>query len=136
MTLASGISVAPIMATRFSTTAPDTNIATLVRDVMLSSVQRAVPVVSGKDFLGLVTGEGVQKVDHSLWATTPAERVMVPAAAIPRLESTDDLMLALQRFGDAEVLPVVSDGRLVGLLDRRSIANYIRLRDMVTTERG
>ena len=42
----------------------------------------------------------------------------------------DDLGKALERFGDAAVLPVVRDGRLVGLLDRDGVVNYIRMRDL------
>jgi hypothetical protein len=39
-------------------------------------------------------------------------------------------MQALDRFGDAAVLPVVRDGRLVGLLERDGVVSYIKMRDL------
>jgi CBS domain-containing protein len=102
---------------------------------MLPRHLRAVPVVRGQDFLGLVTNDDVRKIDHERWSNTPVEQVMTPAAGLEKLGPDDDLMKALDRFGDAAVLPVVRDGRLVGLLDREAVANYIRMRDMFATRR-
>lgn len=135
-TLASGMPVAPLMTTSFTSTDPRSTVANVVRDLMLPRNLRAVPVVSGQEFIGLVTTDDVRKIDHDSWPTTPVEQVMSPAADLAKLEPEDDLMLALDRFGTAGVLPVVRDGRLVGLLDRESVANYIRMRDLVRQTHG
>jgi CBS domain-containing protein len=55
---------------------------------------------------------------------------MTPSASLATLAPEDDLMKALDRFGDAAVLPVVRDGRLVGLLDRDGVVSYIKMRDL------
>ena len=130
--LATGMRVGPLMNTLFTATEPRTTLANVVRDLMLPHHVRAVPVVNGQDFLGLVTNEDVRKVEHERWAITPVEQVMSPAAGLAKLAAEDDLMVALDRFADAAVLPVVRDGRLVGLLDRDAVANYIRMRDLFT----
>jgi CBS domain-containing protein len=89
-----------------------------------------VPVVTNQNFLGLMTTEDVRKIDHDRWATTPVEEAMTPSSSLAKLGPDDDLAKALERFGDAVVLPVVRDGRLVGLLDREGVVNYIRMRDL------
>jgi CBS domain-containing protein len=128
--LVAGTSVAPLMNTTFVAADPRSPVATVVRDLMLPRSLRAVPVVADQSFLGLVTADDVRKLDHERWATTPIELVMTPSAGLAKLAPEDDLAQALARFGDAAVLPVVRDGRLVGLLDRDGVVNYIRMRDL------
>ena len=81
------------------------------------------------------TPDDVRKLDHESWATTPITQVMTPSADLAKLSPDDGLVEALERFGDAGVLPVVRDGRLVGLLDRDGVVNYIRMRDLFTQGR-
>lgn len=133
--LVAGTAVGPLMNTSFVPAGPDTTVATVVRDLMLPRNLRAVPVVSDQSFLGLMTADDVRKLDHDAWATTPIERVMTPSASLAKLAPEDDLGQALARFGDATVLPVVRDGRLVGLLDRDGVVSYIRMRDQFTQGR-
>jgi len=128
--LVAGTSVAPLMNPTFVAADPRSPVATVVRDLMLPRGLRAVPVVADQSFLGLVTADDVRKLDHERWATTPIELVMTPSASLAKLAPEDDLAQALARFGDAAVLPVVRDGRLVGLLDRDGVVNYIRMRDL------
>jgi Zn-dependent protease/CBS domain-containing protein len=128
--LVAGTRVAPLMNTAFVAADPQASIATVVRDLMLPRSLRAVPVVANQDFLGLMTADDARKIDHDRWATTPIEQVMTPSADLVKLSPEDDLVHALERFGDGGVLPVVRDGRLVGLLDRDGVVNYIRMRDL------
>ena len=133
--LVAGTRVEPLMNVTFASADPRATIASVVRDLMLPRNVRAVPVVAGGDFLGLVTTEDVRKVEHDRWATTPVEQAMTPVAQLAKLAPEDDLMKALERFGDTSVLPVVRDGRLVGLLDREGVVSYIRMRDMFAQSR-
>jgi Zn-dependent protease/CBS domain-containing protein len=133
--LVAGTRVAPLMNTSFVPADPRSTIATVVRDLMLPHNIRAVPVVADQSFIGLMTADDVRRVDHDRWATTPIEQVMTPSANIAQLAPDDDLGLALSRFGELAVLPVVRDGRLVGLLDRDGVVNYIRMRDQFTQGR-
>ena len=128
--LVAGTRVAPLMNTAFVPADPHATVAAIVRDLMLPHNLRAVPVVADQSFLGLMTTDDVRKLDHERWATTPVEEVMTPSASLATLAPEDDLMKALDRFGDAAVLPVVRDGRLVGLLDRDGVVSYIKMRDL------
>jgi Zn-dependent protease len=133
--LVAGTRVAPLMNTTFAVADPRSTVANVVRDLMLPRSLRAVPVVANQDFLGLMTSDDVRKIDHERWATTPVEQVMTRSADLQKLAPDDDLGQALARFGDGTVLPVVRDGRLVGLLDRDGVLNYIRMRDLASQGR-
>ena len=64
---------------------------------------------------------------------TPVDEVMTPAAELPSVTPDDQLTTALERFGasDIPLLPVLSGGRLVGLLYRESVVGYVRMREML-----
>ncbi|MEA2662814.1 MAG: hypothetical protein QOH08_2386 [Chloroflexota bacterium] len=133
--LVAGTRVEPLMDTTFAVADPRSMVANVVRDLMLPRSLRAVPVVVNQNFLGLMTSDDVRKLDHERWATTPVELVMTRSADLVKLAPDDDLGAALAQFGDGTVLPVVRDGRLVGLLDRDGVLNYIRMRDLVAQGR-
>lgn len=64
---------------------------------------------------------------------TSIDAVMVPAAELSVVRPGDDLIVALERFGeDVPLLPVVdASGALVGLLYRESVVGYVRMREML-----
>ncbi len=123
-----GIAVAPLMTTVFASTSPGTTVAAVVRDFMLPQSLRAVPVVSGSQFVGLATSNDVRKIDHERWSTTAIDAVMTKAADLPAIAPDDLLAQAALRFTDSPVLPVLRGGVLVGLLDRDIVASYLRSR--------
>lgn len=122
------IAVAPLMTTVFASTSPGTTVAAVVRDLMLPQSLRAVPVVSGSQFVGLATSSDVRKIDHEDWSTTAIDTVMTKAADLPAVAPDDPLAQAALRFSDSPVLPVLQGGVLVGLLDRDIVASYLRSR--------
>jgi Zn-dependent protease/CBS domain-containing protein len=128
--------VGPIMTTDFRSTPPGVMVGQLIRDLVLPMNLRAIPVVSGDRFLGLVTIGDLRKVDQERWAATPVEAVMTPASELPTISPDDPLATALERFAATEMplLPVMKGGRLVGLLYRESVVGYVRMREMLGLE--
>ncbi|HYR94992.1 MAG TPA: site-2 protease family protein [Methylomirabilota bacterium] len=133
----SGARVSQLMTADYVSVPRGTSIATLVRDFVLPRNLRAIPIVDGGRFVGLVTIADLRKVEQDQWPATPVEAVMTPAADLPAVSPDDDLSVALDRFGpEAMLLPVVAGGALVGLLYRESVGGYIRTREMLGVERS
>ena len=127
-----GARVAQLMTTDFIAVPRSTTIGTLVRDHLLPNNLRAVPVVDGGAFAGLVTINDLRKVEQERWPTTPTSEVMAPATDVPVVAPNDPLTVALDRFGpDLPLLPVVENGVLRGVLHRDSVLGYVRMREMV-----
>lgn len=128
--------VGQLMTTDFRSTPPGLTIGQLIRDLVLPLNLRAIPIVSGDRFHGLVTIGDLRKVDQERWPTTPVEEVMTPAADVPTVAPEDPLTAALERFGasDIPLLPVVRDGSLVGILYREAVAGYVRMKDTIGLE--
>lgn len=131
-----GAKVGPLMTTDFRSTPPGAMVGQVIRDLVLPMNLRAIPVVSGERFLGLVAIGDLRKVDQARWAETPVEEVMTPASELPVVSADDALTTALERFGETELplLPVLKDGRLVGLLYRESVIGYVRMQEMLGLE--
>jgi Zn-dependent protease/CBS domain-containing protein len=131
-----GAKVGPLMTTDFKSTSPGAMVGQVIRDLVLPMNLRAIPVVSGDRFIGLVAIGDLRKVDQSRWAETPVEAVMTPAAELPTVLPDDPLGTALERFGATELplLPVVKDGHLVGILYRESVIGYVRMQEMLGVE--
>ena len=122
-----------LMTTDFRSVQRGTSIGALIRDVMLPYNLRALPVVDGPRFEGLVTIGDLRKVEQDRWPDTPVDAVMERAAEIPSVTPGDALVVALERFGeDLPLLPVVdAGGALAGLLYRESVVGYVRMREML-----
>ena len=131
-----GASVGPLMTTDFRSTRPGIMVGEVIRDLVLPMNLRAIPVLSGDRLVGLVAIGDLRKVDQTRWAETPVEAVMTPASDLPTVAPEDPLGAALERFGatDLPLLPVIKDGRLVGLLYRESVIGYVRMREMLGLE--
>ena len=127
-----GARVSQLMTSDYVAVPPGTRVATLVRDHVLPRNLRAIPIVDDGRFVGLVTIADLRKVEQDQWPTTPVEAVMTPASELVSVAPNDDLAVALDRFGpDTPLLPVVTDGRIVGLLFRESVGGYVRMREML-----
>ena len=131
-----GAKVGPLMSTDFKSTSPGVMVGQVIRDLVLPMNLRAIPVVSGDRFVGLVAIGDLRKVDQARWAETPVEEVMTPASELSTVSPDDPLGTALDRFGATELplLPVVKDGHLVGVLYRESVIGYVRMQEMVGAE--
>jgi len=123
------IPVARLMRADVKTVPADLPVADLVYDWMLGTDERAFPVVEGGRLEGLVTLEDVRKVPREAWAQTPVREIMTPADRLavvgPGAEASEALRQLTRR--DVRQLPVVENGRLLGMLRRRDIVRWLRL---------
>jgi len=128
-----GVKVAAIMRTDFHAVPSFNSVGTLIREVVLPFNLRAVPVVDDGVLVGIVTIGDLRKVEQERWGSTSVSQVMTPAGEIPAVAPGDGIVAALERFSATEqpLLPVVERRRLVGVLDRESVAGYIRMREQL-----
>jgi CBS domain-containing protein len=94
------------------------------------SLVTAVPVIEGEDVVGLLGAAQVRRLRPGAWASTRVADVMARPPRLTFLSPTDALRGALERIQRAGLdgLPVVDDGRLVGVLTKRGIAAFVQQR--------
>jgi Zn-dependent protease/CBS domain-containing protein len=90
----------------------------------------AIPVLSGDEVVGLLGVRQVRRLRSDARTTARVEDVMVKPPRLPILGPADRLVPAIERLQRAGLdgLPVVEDGRLVGVLTRSSIGVAVQAR--------
>lgn len=126
-----GVSVSSMMLSSFASVAPDTSVATLVDDYLLASDQRTYPVLEGGRLVGLVSLEDVRKVAPDERAARIVEDIMTPAAALATVAPGAPASQAVRQLSKAAYgqLPVVSDGKVRGLLRREDVVKWVSLHE-------
>ncbi len=100
----------------------------LVRDYIYKHPN--FPVFNRDEFLGMVSLSDVKTVPKELWAFKQVRDIMTPIELVPCLKPSDDATEALARMvsDDLGRMPVMENGRLVGIVSRRDILNLFKIK--------
>ena len=104
------------------------SVSDLVHDHIMRSDDHAFPVVEGSRFLGLVTLGDVRSIAREEWDETIVEDIMTQSGELatvsPDSSASDALDMIVRR--DVRQLPVLTEGRLMGLIRRRDIVRWLQ----------
>lgn len=122
--------IASALTTDVLTVPPDATITEFVDMHVIGRRQRAVPMVDGLRYLGMVSVDDVSAIDRDRWASTALGSLELGSAEIARPTWTlRDAMAALDR-SDLEVLAVAdTDDTFVGVVDLDDILRLDELLD-------
>jgi Zn-dependent protease/CBS domain-containing protein len=117
LTVGDVVSGAPV------TIAPAASIAALLEQFMAHGGGRAVAVVEGDAAIGIVTLDDIRRLPPAERTTSRVADIMTGGGALPTVAPETPLRIAVDAFasGDVEHLPVVENGRLVGVLGRAEV---------------
>jgi CBS domain-containing protein len=123
------LSVSRVMHHDFEVVEPDTPVQVLVDDGFLTHSQRSYPVVDGGKLLGMISLEDVRALERGQWASRRVEDVMTPLARLHSVAPSQaaSTVLALLAESGVNQLPVLDDGRLMGLVTREDILKWMFL---------
>jgi Zn-dependent protease len=102
----------------------------LVQDYIYKHQFTNFPVFNRDEFVGMVSLEGVKTIAKELWGFKQVRDIMTPVELVPCLSPADDATEALSKMvsGDIGRMPVVENGRLVGIVSRRDILNLFKIK--------
>jgi Zn-dependent protease len=123
------VPVARIMQTQLTRVDPDLTVQRLAEEYMMASGQRVLPVEREGRFLGLVSLSDLQKSEPRAWGRMSAAEIMTPVERLACVTPGADAAGALAELARRNVnqLPVLDDGRLVGLLRREDLIKWLAL---------
>jgi Zn-dependent protease len=126
-----GVAVDHVMTRAFATIEGTTNLAHVVRDAFLGYNTRTAAVMHADRFVGFVTLLDVMRVPQEQWPGTPVSNVMIPVQRLVTVRPNDPVLAAIETMqaGDFNQLPVVAEGRMVGLITRNDILRFLQLRE-------
>lgn len=129
MHLIEGVPVRRLMRHDVAVVPPTLPIARLVDEFLMRTDQRAFPVLAEDRLAGIVCLDDVRSVDRDVWDEVDVATIMTPLTVLETIGPDDELTTAMRAFSrkDVEQLPVVADGRLLGILRRRDILKWLEL---------
>jgi CBS domain-containing protein len=109
-------------------------IAQLLTQFILPYNARAVPVAEDGRLVGIVTLGDIKDVAQEEWGMVTVGQRMTGPDKLKVVHPQDDLQRALELIneGDFDQVPVVdATGRLVGLLTRAHVLQWLQIRDQL-----
>lgn len=125
-----GVTVSQIMNSSPMTIPANISLQRLVHEYFIPQGLRSALVMQGDQLAGLVTLSDIRHVPQEQWPQTPVGYIMIPLERLHTVTPDQQLndVLPLMTGRDVNQLPVVQDGRLVGILSRDTIMRYLEVR--------
>ncbi|MEX2525080.1 MAG: site-2 protease family protein [Gammaproteobacteria bacterium] len=124
-----GVPVTRLMQTRLTRLQPDITVARVIEEHVMESGQRTFPVEEGGRLTGMISLSDLQKIPVAERTHIRVHEVMTPMERLITVTPSTDSMEALSVLGkwDLNQLPVVENGRFIGLVRREDILKWLSL---------
>lgn len=124
------ITAGEIMRTDCPVIAPETTLSRLVSEYILVSGHRCFLVTGDGELVGLLALEDVKSINRADWDRTAAREVMAPVRDLKTVSPDQNALSVLEQMEENAVnqLPVVSAGRVSGLVTRERLLAVLRSR--------
>ena len=118
-----------VMHEDFVSVPPGLPVQEVIDRYMVEKGERAVIVENGGAVLGILTVTDVQRVPRSEWPTTPVQEIMTPREKVVTVSTDTPALDVLQLLGERRLnqVPVLAEGRMVGLITRRELLDRVNL---------
>jgi Zn-dependent protease len=124
------VRVADLMTRDCTPVDGNTNLQTFVHEFLLRTARRCFVVLEKGKFIGLITLNEVKAISQARWPFTTVYDVMVPLERSHTVTPETPVTEALELIGREKIhqLPVVSNGRVEGMISREQIMNQLLTR--------
>jgi len=125
-----GVSVSEVMTSDCPTVSGNMNLQHFVEEELLPTGRRCFVVLENGAVAGLVTPHEVKQVERARWPFTTLHDIMRPLDQMRMVTPETPLISALEMMSrqDLNQLPVVSNGRLAGVLSRAHLLSFLQTR--------
>lgn len=125
-----GLRVGDVMSNECSRVPSDTSVERFADDYVLRTGERCYVVEEQGTITGLITPSDLKQVDRSRWAETTVGALKRPLHQLRAVSPDTPVVQALETMGreDVNQLPVMSAGRIEGVLSRGHILQLLRAR--------
>jgi Zn-dependent protease/predicted transcriptional regulator len=109
---------------------PNLTVEQLIHDYILTSGRRCFPVVEAGSFLGIMAFQDVKDVSRDQRASTTVRDAMTPLDKLKLVGPNDELsgVLELLTTADVNQVPVIENGRIIGMVGRDAVLSFIQVR--------
>jgi len=125
-----GIRVADVMTTTCPVIYPDMTISQVVQGYIFTSGHRCFLVTDGGELRGILTLRNIKSVDQKEWHATSVGDAMTPAERLKVTRPDEEVLSVIEQMEEHGIsqMPVVSEGRITGLIDRDDVLRLLYTR--------
>jgi Zn-dependent protease/CBS domain-containing protein len=125
-----GLMVKDVMSTECTKVDRGMSAQEFVHDQLLRTGRRCFFVMEGDRLVGLITANELRAVPADRWPYTTVRELMLPISKIHVVSQDTPATEALQIMGQEDVnqLPVMSNGRVEGMVNRAALLEVLRSR--------
>ncbi len=112
---------------------PSTTVDQLVREYALTTGHSCFMVAEEGELLGILTLHNIKTVSQADWGVTQVKELMTPADKVKVAYLDQDALSILEQMDESNIsqMPVVSEGRVIGLVARDNLIRIIRVRSQL-----
>jgi Zn-dependent protease len=128
-----GHTVGEVMARDWLAASPEHTLQEIADQGLLESGCQCLLLVENGALSGLLTPRRLQALPRREWPSHTARQAMIPADEIPITRPSQALLEAVKALSDDDgpPLPVLEDGRLVGILTPERIVAFLKLKTVL-----
>jgi len=125
-----GVSVSEVMSATVLTVPANTSVQDAVNEYFMKYHYHSFPVMDDGSLAGIVSLHDVRDLDRKAWRDTPVADIANRDVMQLLIHKDDDVMDAMARMAQLDVgrLPVVENGRMVGIVSRRDIMHILSVK--------
>jgi Zn-dependent protease/CBS domain-containing protein len=125
-----GLTASQMMTAEYVVVPPGITVSQLVQEYVLPRGYHLFLIAEGDRLRGILTMHNIKSVPQSKWDMTQVEKIMVPVERLKVASPDQDALSIAEQMEENEInqVPVVSEGRVFGLVTRDSLLRFLRTR--------
>ncbi len=125
-----GFSASQVMTTDNPVVPSDITVSQLVQDYIFTSGYRFFIIADEGLLEGILTLDNIKSVSQQRWNATLVREIMTPVDQLKVAHPDQDALSILEQMDESDInqLPVVSGGRVIGLIARDNLIRFLRIR--------
>ncbi len=119
-----------VMISDYMVIPPNVTVDELVQGYVLPKGHRFFLVTDEGGVRGILTLHNIKSVSQSNWAMTQVEKIMLPVDQLKVVRPEQDALSIMEQMDENDInqMPVVSEGRVIGLITRDNLIRFLRTR--------
>ena len=125
-----GFSASQVMTTDNPVVPSDITVSQLVQDYIFTSGYRFFIIADEGLLEGILTLDNIKSVSQQRWNATLVREIMTPVDQLKVAHPDQDALSILEQMDESDInqIPVVSGGRVIGLIARDNLIRFLRIR--------
>ena len=125
-----GITATQVMTSDFPVVPPDVTVNHLVQGYIFTSGRHFFLVVDEGELKGILTLRNIKSISQQNWHTTRVKEIMTPVDKLKVARPDQEALSIMEQMAENDIdqMPVVSEGRVIGLITRDNLIRFLHVR--------